>query len=303
MKPTLLLCLVAGCIDPVEDEDGCDPCALLDAHNYSWAPELVAPVFAATAGQDLWIDWSELSHDLLGHPIKNDRIDHATLAVFDGMAPQQVLEALAEDRLEQASLRIGLFCDPEGPGCHLSDFNLLGNGLDIQQYFQPGQDAWMVAPDIAGEPGAVGLVFLEPSGIVEVGEVQLHDGDSRLEAEVDLHSLLPLRVDLVAAPVVTWEEVTVDALGNEIAASRFDRLELARYDLGLGELEARFLDLELMEASRWSADVGGQSSYDLGLLPDFDGFTEGGTWLLALRCSSCTNPAPRFLTVVETGSP
>ena len=32
---------------------------------------------------------------------------------------------------------------------------------------------------------------------------------------------------------------------------------------------------------------------------DFTGFTDGGTWVLALMCSSCSNPAPLFLTVVE----
>jgi hypothetical protein len=29
------------------------------------------------------------------------------------------------------------------------------------------------------------------------------------------------------------------------------------------------------------------------------GVTPDGTWVLALRCSTCANPAPRFLTLLE----
>ena len=31
----------------------------------------------------------------------------------------------------------------------------------------------------------------------------------------------------------------------------------------------------------------------------FDGFSGNGVWLLALRCTTCANPAPLFLTVLE----
>ena len=64
-----------------------------------------------------------------------------------------------------------------------------------------------------------------------------------------------------------------------------------------------FLDLEQLAEDRWELDVTGRTSASLGELDGFGGVDADHRWLLALRCSTCRNPAPRFLTVLEPVSP
>ena len=65
------------------------------------------------------------------------------------------------------------------------------------------------------------------------------------------------------------------------------------------DLQEQFLDLELIADQTWSIELTGTTGYDLAEIPDFTGFTTDGTWILALTCSTCANPAPLFLTVLE----
>mgnify|MGYP005741916403 CR=1 FL=1 len=46
-------------------------------------------------------------------------------------------------------------------------------------------------------------------------------------------------------------------------------------------------------------DRSGTTGFDLATLSGFTGFSGDGIWILALTCSTCANPAPLFLTVLE----
>jgi hypothetical protein len=81
--------------------------------------------------------------------------------------------------------------------------------------------------------------------------------------------------------------------------SNIDRLMLARYTLSLEDLEARFLELEDLAEEMYIVDVAGLGSYDLMELEGFAGFEGEGTWLLAMRCSTCVNPSPQFVGLFE----
>ncbi len=62
-------------------------------------------------------------------------------------------------------------------------------------------------------------------------------------------------------------------------------------------LEADFARLELLQEEQLNWSVDGLLDLDLSGAALFG---DPGTWLMALRCGGCTNPAPPFLTVVET---
>jgi hypothetical protein len=74
---------------------------------------------------------------------------------------------------------------------------------------------------------------------------------------------------------------------------------LARYTLSFDELEERFLELEDVADELYTTDVAGLGSFDLMELEGFTGFSGEGTWLLALRCSTCVNPSPQFVGLFE----
>jgi hypothetical protein len=72
------------------------------------------------------------------------------------------------------------------------------------------------------------------------------------------------------------------------------------------DIQAKFFDLELMATSLWDLELAGGFTADLSQAKDrktgapFAGFGQGaGIWLLALICSTCSNPAPVILTVLD----
>jgi hypothetical protein len=79
---------------------------------------------------------------------------------------------------------------------------------------------------------------------------------------------------------------------------------VAQYEsLGLADLESDFLRIDDLAAQIWNADIEGRSTFDLTTLTSdaglpFSGFSDEGLWVLALRCSTCSNPAPPYLAIV-----
>ena len=79
----------------------------------------------------------------------------------------------------------------------------------------------------------------------------------------------------------------------------------------VGDLEARILDLELMATDIWEIQISQGRTAELGFAQNradqslFSGFDQSreGTWVFALTCSSCQNPAPVLLSILDPGAP
>jgi hypothetical protein len=301
--PFALSAWLPGCEEPLEEEgetqDTCDPCALEDGNNYDYTPTLTATSVSVPAFEDVRVSWANLSVDLLGHDMDPALLDRASLLVGRDLTAEEMLEALALDRLDMSDLRIMLLCTPTDAACLLSDFGLAGSTLDPAKYFEPDSGAWLIAPGQSTEAGVASLVFLVPDpDAPPTDQVDMSDAPATLEVDADLSTLEPLYVAAESAPRVDWSSITMDALGNTVDGSRFDRLLLGRYELSIDELETRFLDLETIATQTWEQDVTGLTELDLSSLEDAPPFDTDATWLLALQCSTCMNPAPRFLTVI-----
>jgi hypothetical protein len=71
------------------------------------------------------------------------------------------------------------------------------------------------------------------------------------------------------------------------------------------ELEAKFLDLNLIADQYYTADLVSSTSFDFSTLKeqttgaDFPGVDDSGTWLVGLICGNCRNPAPWYMTVLK----
>ncbi len=310
LRTTLrLLVLLGGCAgapdlgeDTAAADPGCADCALTDTHNYRVASTLTARTFRLPAATDAVLDWSAVRTDVQGQPVAPGGIDRVLLVAFPALGPDAILRGLADDTLQQSDAALFVACDPGGAtSCRLSDFSILGSTLAVEEVFLAGVGTWMVALTTRGEVGARSFGLLQATDGPAHDAARFDDETAVLEVDVDLRTPAPVVVVPGAAPVVDWTGLARDGLGHALQLSTLDTLMLAHLDASVADVEARVLDLERDADRLWTARLDGTGRFDLSTLDGFDGVTDEGTWWLALRCGTCTHPAPRFLARLEPG--
>ncbi|MDP2308980.1 MAG: hypothetical protein Q8P18_23355 [Pseudomonadota bacterium] len=282
----------------------CTDCTLVNANNFSYTSDLrigSSPLRAETDGS---IRWDTLTRDVRGGTIDPlTDLNEARLIAFRDLDPATVTDALAHDDLAQADVSVYVTCTPTDASCVLSDFGMFGNTIDIQQYFQEGYGTWLLALGKSGEPGADALMFLEAVADTETTEATLTDATSTLTVDVDLDSLTSMVVPLGDPSVaVDWSGLTRDGIGDTLDHATLDELWVARFEETPEELAQDVFSLEELAQVSWTLDVSGYPGARLADLEGegaFGGIDREGTWLMALRCRTCTNPAPRFVTLLE----
>ena len=117
--------------------------------------------------------------------------------------------------------------------------------------------------------------------------------------DIDAGDPLPL-----ATATVDWADLSVPTACGSFPVNKYDRLMVARFEAAdLSTLEEHFLELESKADQVWTADIDAYSRYDLRELRTEDGeafesFDVDNTWILALSCTTCNNPAPPFLALI-----
>ena len=256
------------------------------------------------AQADIEIDWVDVTLDLQGHEVDPlTDVAMATLLAFR-MPPSEVVEALSNNALDQSDVALFITRDVE-PGetsAKLSEFGLFGNDIDIEEQFRAEvADIWMLLIQSTTTPGigTLQIMFLDVSPDYTATSVSFTNTDTTLEFVVDLDMDQPLAPVDKTSVMLDWSALTTDGLGGDFVSGNIDSMMLARYDEEPDELAEQFLDLELIAEDLYQVPLEGQTSYDTAEIEGFDGFTKVGTWVLALRCSTCTNPAPPFLTILD----
>ncbi|MCA9488477.1 MAG: hypothetical protein KC621_01095 [Myxococcales bacterium] len=108
---------------------------------------------------------------------------------------------------------------------------------------------------------------------------------------------------------VDWGALTVDSYGKPFEPSRVDEVFVGRFDdvVEADDLGAELLVLADVASGWWTVAPSGTSA----VLSDardaasgtFPGFEADTSWLVGGRCTTCTGPAPMWLTVVEVRQP
>lgn len=287
---------------PAAAADGSVP--LGDANNFAYVGTLDAPSFAVAERADVSLSWERLVTDLRCHgldPVAD--IDNTALLVFPYLTEEEVERGLSEDTMEQADLGVYLSYAPgDATSVSLSQMSFFGTDADIEAQFTADSGTWLVLLT-TGTSVAVGarmLAFLTPTVDATAVTAEVDDGCAVLDFSADLASLAPVPVLRDGPWRLDWSALTRNGQGGAFVPTRVDGLMVARFDESPAELEADFLDLELLAEETWSYPVAGGTSADLGAA-GFPGFDGDGTWALALTCGTCPNPAPLFLTLVEPG--
>ena len=279
----------------------CSACTLTDANNYTWQGSLAVDEWDLTAGANVTLSWDDLHHDLYGIPIEPTDVERVVLLAMTQLTPDDVRQAIADDDLLMSDASLTVFCSPEGTtSCELADFELFGNELVVEDYFIEGTGTWLAALLTADDTFAsVGLLVPDVSSTLT--SVAFSDETAALTLDVDLKSLSPVVVDPGTPLTIDWTALTVDGVGNALFVDSIDQVLVGRFDLSVDQMEDQVTSLETLADPLWTLDVT-EPNADLSTLVGdvpFEGIDADGTWLLALYCSSCLNPAPRFVTLLQ----
>ena len=96
-----------------------------------------------------------------------------------------------------------------------------------------------------------------------------------------------------------------NAMGQEWIPTKITDVMVAHYESKTpAELQDEFLDLDLIADQTWSIFLSAGQSVNLSRLKNeagdtFPGIDSIGTWIVALKCGSCANPAPWFLSILH----
>lgn len=290
---------------------------LRDANNYSTTSSLTLPSVETASGTDLDICWSDVLKDIQCHDLApQDDLDTIALLRFSKLSEQEVAEKLTSEQLDQSEVDgyLEYLSDHESTCAPLSAMTFFETPIDIEEEYVESDDhvyLLLMAEGTTPGVGARSMMFLRPSESSTNTEVEAQSGCGMLEFSADLSDAKKLPVPIDGPWVIDWRDITTDGQGNEIAFEAIDGVLIGFYEgMTVADLEEKILDLELRATSLWEIELDGGRTADLadargrdgkGRFPGFDR-DEDGVWLLGLMCSTCSNPAPLVLAVLDPGA-
>jgi hypothetical protein len=312
----LPLTLLMGCPTGDDDDDdttGGDPCeagtgdlAVADENNYDFVGTLDISTTEVQELTSVTIDWSGLTLDMQGHPVDPTEIDMVSAVVFRYLSEEEIEYGLSTNTLEQADVALYVFAEVTGEtSIELGELTLFGTDIDVETYFEASYGTWLITLAKGTTPGAgtVMPVFLLPVTAPAETTVYVTNDSTSLTVDANLAGVTQLEAPVDTPLTVDWDALTTDGQGNEFQTGDVDQVMVGYYEtLTPTDLEEQLLDLEYVYDGMWRYDLEeGGSELDLSLLTDdggaaFGGISGDGTWILALRCTACPNPAPPFLT-------
>ncbi len=290
---------------------GCQTITMLsDANNFAYTGDIDAPSHETASGVNIEICWDELTDDIQCHevdPTSDPKL--ITMARFNNLSEVEVEQQISDDSLDQSSLSGFLTYEIQGGEtcAQLEDFTLDGTPVVLSEQYYEGGGTYLLLFGRTNIPGQniISMDFLVPMESSEVVEVDIGPACATLDFTADLSSAESIELNAGGSSwVVDWGDLTTNGLGNPIALANIDRLLLGYYaGMSVADIEASFLDLELVATDLYYMELFNTFEADLaeatGASGDFSGFDPvDGTWVLALMCTTCSNPAPLFATVI-----
>jgi hypothetical protein len=301
---------------------------LNDNKNYSYVNTFnVTSTVVQGSSPNVVFDWSGVTVDMRGQPVNPAQdIDIFLLSLW-GMSQQELAERLSNDTLDMQSSKGAVWVKPDGTNTQ-APLSIFG------PYAEPLQ--WEIDP-VSGEglakyftdgpgynPAEYTHLAMAQTGL-EVGKNVLMIGfftiDSNspntqfnmtsdsmsLDYTVDVNSQEWIPVGVGNSNlIVNWENINLNMMGEEFFVNRISRVVVAHYSMDACQFQDDFINLEY-SADKWyektleTVDISTSLSdlVEKNTNTPFTGIDNaGGTWILALICGDCSNPAPWFLAVL-----
>ena len=334
---TWLALAFSGCSDPASAPKNPPPeCVgknvrVAEKFNYKFSSTLTFPPTKVQPKTELSFDWSGVSKSFLGHAV-DPKKDITMVSVLSWALPRNELESqLNADTLFQSSLNgLPLSMNTDGTtagiaagttSAKLFQFTLNGEPVtetgmvkreDVLAYFDPvtyppentTYTVMAASGNVIGQGTAMIQSFLLDKDSTNT-ELRMTSASTELTWNANIHSLVPTGIPAGQAGItVDWtDSIKTNAMGGTFDPTMILRVLVGHYTEDVAQLEKKFLDIELIATELYRGDVPIGTSIDLSTLTDKDGKTfpginNTGTWMLALQCGVCHNPAPWYLTLL-----
>jgi hypothetical protein len=270
---------------------------LEDANNYSFTSTLNIGTVEIAEKVDATVDWCDLTVDFLGLAMEPTDVDYVVLSRWE--LTQEELEAtLVATSLPQKDLSGSADYTPSGSECSapLSEFEFLGTPIIIEDnIYESAGETYILT--VFADDRAKMLTFFQPTAVGPEVPITLDNNSGSVSFVVDLSA--GTDISSTSTPLVDWSALTTDGAGQEFPLNKMDRMFIARYDLTATELQEDFVNLENLATEQYVINTDALLDYDTSTISGFGGFDDSGLWILAMRCSTCYNPAPPFLGVIS----
>jgi hypothetical protein len=290
-----------------------------EANDYKFTSTISLPPVKVKPNAELSFDWSEVTADITRHAV-DPKKDLKLISVLGWAIPLADLEEkMNADTAQSRDLIVvpaSLETDGKTTSAKLFTFSLSGNPIDPavmlqyfdDQFYPPDQNSYTVMASANTEVGKdirmIQSFILDPTS--DNTMVKMTKDSTKLEFTADLTSLTPTGIPAgESAITLDWSKIKKNALGSTFITTNITRALIGHYTETPAELSTdKFLDLELIAKELYTVDIPEGTSIDLSTMKDsggngFGGINDQGTWLVALQCGSCHNPAPWYLTVLK----
>jgi hypothetical protein len=289
-----------------------------ERNDYAFSSTIRLPPVTVAQMSNLAFDWGGLTRDFLGHPLSPATdLDMAIMMIWN-LPLAQFEEDLNADALYTADLVVSPPLNLPLAGATSGQlYEFLVNGTAVTpEMFNIYFDAAMYTPAIStfiigvqtGSDLGRGIRMLQAFNLdasSSVTNVALTNDSTRLTYTANLHSLTITGVPGgTPALSLDWSQMQTNALGAAFQPGYVTSAVVGHYTQTPAELEARFLDLDMLAAATYRADIPAGSVLDFTTLRDdngagFPGIDDTGTWLVGLICGNCRNPAPWYMTILK----
>jgi hypothetical protein len=294
-----------------------------EANDYSFSSTLTFPPVSVKPKSDLSIDWTNLTADFVGHSL-DPKKDVGMVSIFMWSLPLDQLQTkLNADSLTQMNLTVvPITFTPGADGGAVKttaslyeDFTFVNQATTpdvVSPYFDPTMyDPSMYTYTVIVSSGTTlgqGARMIQSFKVDPASTntaITVSNDSTKLTYTANLHSLTQTNVPAnKAAITLDWGMMHTNALGNPFTLGSITHALVAHYTQTPTELESKFLDLELIATELYQGDIPSGTVVDFSMLQDssgksFSGIDSTGTWIVALQCGDCRNPAPWYLSVLK----
>ena len=302
-----------------------------DANDYTFSSSLMLHPVKVKPMSDLTFNWGGVTQDFVHQPINAVTDLNAIFLLLVNLPSATLAMQLNDDTFSTSTIAI-----PGPPPSYLPTggvtmANLYGNfmgaygAIDASmaaQYldattYTPANSTYVLAAQTGTSMIGSGIRMLQSFELDPASTntaVTMTNSSTTLTYTADMHSLHPTGVPVgTAALTLDWTTLSTNGLGvplsDNASAGTVPRTNIGNAIVGHytqtpSQLEGQFLDLQTIATSLYKAEIPYGTVLDFTTLKDdagnaFTGIDATGTWLVALICTNCRNPAPYYLTILE----
>ncbi|MBM75249.1 MAG: hypothetical protein CMK59_07595 [Proteobacteria bacterium] len=274
-----------------------------DRHNFEFSSSVYAAQINIIAQEDALVDWSGLQVDMLGNTI-DGVVEKISVLLFPRLGTEEVLFGLSNETLRQSDLSgyVEYWPEEEEFSAPLTDFSMQGTYVNPEEHLLADNGSYLLT--FSSSPNVThSMAFFHPAVDVSNNFIEIKSESASVDYEIDLVNVEPIVVPDAQRWLMDWGELTQSGTDRPLNLNQLDRIQILGTQSSLEEVELEFLRMESLAEQLYEANILGRQSIPLLELKDplgasIEDFDPSLQWIVALRCSTCVNPAPLFVGVL-----